>query len=327
MISYYVHSSNMAARGDNNFMIYVYMGEEGEVIPQRATHIFVHESVTVIRARAFYARFNIVEVICHEAVEKIERSAFHRCLSLRRVIMTGVTIVEGGAFHRCDALTDVECGKLEIIKHGAFFGRNSLRSINLPSARIIEMSAFGECTALMDATFGNKLERIEEYAFCNCPSLERITIPLRDGLIAADNTFQGCENLNRVNLVEGELHETIAALHIEDWRKDMNKEIDSINQVLPNVYAGYYEYDENDDYDDVEVDIEGEKAQTILVWIGSLLEKILDYKAEHRRLLDENVAPILQRFVPQDIVMNSILPFLELPSNSFEVGDLTLEGR
>jgi len=37
----------------------------------------------------------------------------------------------------------------------------------------------------------------------------------------------------------------------------------------------------------------GEKARTIRVWIGSLLGKIMNYKAEHRRLSDEDVVPIL----------------------------------
>ena len=91
----------------------------------------------------------------------------------------------------------------------------------------------------------------------------------------------------------------------------MNKEIHSINQILPTADAGYYDEDE-DEY------IHGEKALTIRAWISSLLGKIIDYKAEHQRVLEEDVVPTLQRFLPQDIVMNNVLPFLELPSNSFE---------
>ncbi len=79
-------------------MRYVYRGEEGEVIPQRATHIFVHESVAVIRARTFEDHPNIVEVICHEDVDIIEDNAFACCYSLRRVIMPGVTFAAMWAF-------------------------------------------------------------------------------------------------------------------------------------------------------------------------------------------------------------------------------------
>ncbi len=87
----------MSARGDNNFMRYVYMGEEDEVIPRGATHIIVHEDVTVIRRLAFFRHPNIVEVICHDKVEKIENRAFAFCHSLIRDIMPGVKIVEYSA--------------------------------------------------------------------------------------------------------------------------------------------------------------------------------------------------------------------------------------
>ncbi len=91
----------MAERGDNNFTRYIYRGEEGEIIPRDATHIFVDKSVTVILRRAFQWHRNIIEVICHDNVEKIERYAFCGCTSLRRLIMPGVKIVEEAAFDGC----------------------------------------------------------------------------------------------------------------------------------------------------------------------------------------------------------------------------------
>ncbi len=287
---------------------YIYSGEEGEVIPDNATHVFV--VAKIILRSAFLHHPNIVEMVCHKNVEKIERAAFSGCPRLRRVIMPGVKIVEKEAFYCCGALTDADCDKLEIIKEGAFCGCTSLSSINLQSARIVKEGAFCDCPALTDAEFGNELERIDESAFGRCISLERITIPLKNGLITHDNTFQGCEKLKHVDLVEGEwgLQGTVAALHLGAWRNDMYKEMNSINQNLPTADAGCY--------DD---DVDGEKAIAIRAWISSLLDKITDYKAEHRRLLEEDVAPTLKRFVPQDIVMNSVLLFLNLPPNSFDV--------
>ncbi len=302
------YSSVMAARGDNNFMRYVYRGEEDEVIPFGATHITVHKSVTVIRAEAFQYHRNIVEVVYHEDFEKIERHTFWGCPRLRRVIMPGVKIVGDGAFDGCTALMDVICDKLEIIGDGAFVCCESLRSLNLPSARIISGVAFLHCVALTEARFSSKLERIEGSAF-SCCSLERITIPLKDGLIMHDDTFQRCENLKQVDLVDGELHETMAALQLEEWRNDMYEEIDAINQTLPTAYAG----DEwNDDNDDV-----GELAVAIRLWMRSLLGKIIGYKAEHQRVMDEAVVPTLQHALSQDIVSHYVLPFLELPSYTF----------
>jgi len=118
-----------------------------------------------------------------ENVEKIESHAFCGCLCLKRVIMPGVAIVERGAFHVCEALTDVECGKLEIIEARAFDSCKSLKSINLQSAMIVEEEAFCCCMALTDLKFGSMLERMGLGAFTNCTSLERITIPLKDGMI------------------------------------------------------------------------------------------------------------------------------------------------
>ena len=77
---------------------YVYRGEEDEIIPWEATHITMDEGVTFVRAQAFRGHRNIVEVICHDKVEKIEADAFRYCSSLRRVIMPNVKVVEEGAF-------------------------------------------------------------------------------------------------------------------------------------------------------------------------------------------------------------------------------------
>ncbi len=94
----------------------------------------------------------------------------------------------------------------------------------------------------------------------------------------------------------------------------MNEEIDSINQILPTVAAAHYNNDEQE-Y------VEGEKAMATRAWIESILRQLGHYEAEHRRLLDEDVVPTLQQVLPQDIVMNSVLPFLYLPPFTFEVGD------
>jgi len=192
----------------------------------------------------------------------------------------------------------------------AFPHCTSLRSIDLPSAKIVKYSAFYCCEALADITFGSKLERIEDEAFALCTSLRNITIPLKDGMITRDNIFRGCENLNHVDLVGG-IHETIAALQLEEWRNDMNEEIDSINQILPTTPAG-------GDADDGDV---GRKAMVMRTWIRSVLRKIIHYQAEHQRYLNEEIATALPPALPRDIVMNNVLPFLELPSHTFELVD------
>ena len=303
----------MAAEGGDIIVRFIYTGAEGERIPDGVTHVTVAGDCTFVLAEAFYRHRNIVEVICHKDVEKIETCAFFNCLHLRRVIMPGVKIVGASAFWRCEALTDVEFGKLEIIGARAFNRCKSLRSINLPLARIVEREAFDECTDLTYVKFGSKLERCDEGVFRNRFSLERITIPLKDGLFTHDNIyiFQGCEQLKHVDLVEGaELHETIAALYLEEWRNDMSDEIDSINQILPDTNSGECDvFNEGD---------EGGKSRAIQRWIRSVLFKIGHYKAEHQRALDEAASTLELLPLSRDIVMNDMLPFLELPSHTFE---------
>eukprot|EP00574_Skeletonema_japonicum_P005596 CAMPEP_0201728012 /NCGR_PEP_ID=MMETSP0593-20130828/14489_1 /ASSEMBLY_ACC=CAM_ASM_000672 /TAXON_ID=267983 /ORGANISM="Skeletonema japonicum, Strain CCMP2506" /LENGTH=119 /DNA_ID=CAMNT_0048219993 /DNA_START=34 /DNA_END=393 /DNA_ORIENTATION=- len=119
----------MAAVGGNIIVRFTYTGEED--IPDNVTHVTVI-NVRVVRSMAFSQHPSIVEVICHEEVEKIEEYAFTWCPCLKRLIMPGVKTVEQDAFHGCEALTDVECDKLEIIEEEAFSYCRSLRSINLP---------------------------------------------------------------------------------------------------------------------------------------------------------------------------------------------------
>eukprot|EP00984_Skeletonema_dohrnii_P026927 scaffold16330_cov88-Skeletonema_dohrnii-CCMP3373.AAC.5 len=294
----------MAAEGDN-IITYIYRGGRGEVIPRDATHITVDKSVTVICARAFYDNPNIVEAIFHIDVERVEEYAFAECSSLRRVIMPGVEVVEESAFDFCVNLTDVECGKLEIIKGCAFGSCITLRSINLPSAKIVQRWAFSDWKEFSGRHY--------DFSFDGCvPGLERITIPLKDGLIAWES-FIGCYNLKHVDLLQGAVHETIAALQLEEWRNDMNEEIDSINQILPHA--------DGEGWFGTTYCVEGENTRAIRTWIRSVLRKIIHYKTEHQRLLDEEAGTALQLVLPQDIVMNNVLPFLRLPSYTFEVGE------
>eukprot|EP00984_Skeletonema_dohrnii_P034010 scaffold32626_cov72-Skeletonema_dohrnii-CCMP3373.AAC.1 len=239
---------------------HIYYGRDGEVIPPGVTRVRIHESVTAIPARAFDGNIDIEEVECHVDVKTVEERAFAGCPSLRRVRMPGVEVVFHCAFAECEALADVECGKLERIGFDAFCC-TSLGSIDLPSAKIVEEDAFSGCTALTNINFGKKLESIGGLA--RCTSLERITIPLKDGIITNDSIFQGCEKLTHVDLVEGAvLSDTIDTLLLEDWRNDMNREMLSINQILSYTPAGNRR--------DV-----GGKAQAVRMWIRSVLRTIV----------------------------------------------------
>ena len=264
-------------------------------IPQHVSHVIIDRALKSVPANAFWAHPNIQEVICHDGVLKIGKYAFYKCPSLRRVIMPSVKRVEDSAFNQCRALSYIECGKLEIIEDWAFEYCRSLSSIDLSSIKILGMAAL-RCTNLISASFGNELESIGPGAFNFCRSLERITLPLKDGMITADDAFRACDTLESVDLVDGAvLDESIASFLLEEWRNDMNEEIDTINQILRNTSSG--------DIHEV-----GGKAQTVRAWIKSVHRKYTHYKALHERYL--NMAAALEPALPNDIVLNNVLPFL-----------------
>ena len=53
----------------------------------------------------------------------------------------------------------------------------------------------------------------------------------------------------------------------------------------------------------------------------SVLRKIVDYKQQHCIMLTEATTTLVEELalLPQDIVINNVLPFLKLPSFTFEV--------
>ena len=149
----------------NNQTLYIYRGEEGEAVPDDATHVLVALSVRVILSGAFRWHQNIVEVDCRNA-EIIEEQAFRGCPSLRRVNMRGVTIVERWAFNSCKALTNVKFG-------------DKLESVGC---------AFISCTSLERITLPLKYDMIDD----------------DDDDDDYKDVFKGCDNLRHVDLLGGE---------------------------------------------------------------------------------------------------------------------------
>ena len=280
-----------------------------EDIPRDLTHVSFDASITVVPS-AFDDLQCIKELYCHEGVYRIEVAAFETS-SIERAIMPGVEILEVGVFSHCEDLKYVDCDKLKIIKDCAFECCPSIHSINLPSAEVVGEGAFADLHSMTDAKFGNKLISFGDRAFLNCKSMEHITIPLKNGLIPHDNTFRLCSKLNRVDLVDGAiLKKTTNALLMEEWKNDMYNEIDSINQILPNTFAGVWE----------NPDDAGGKALAIRMWIAHVLHKIIYYKEKHSQVLKETAAT-LQSSLPHDIVQKNVLPFLELPAYTFDGED------
>jgi hypothetical protein len=95
--------------------------------------------------------------------------------------------------------------------------------------------------------------------------------------------------------------------------EEYNERSDSSkNHILPDAPAGDFKE-------------EGDKATEINLWITTVLDQIACYKAKHRRILKE-AASGLQYALPNDIIMNSVLSFLELPHQMSIEEDAEEEG-
>jgi hypothetical protein len=262
----------MADGRDDN--IFVYLGGEQEV-PRNVTHVIIDRSVKIIPEWAFYLRQLLVSVETHDGIEKIGGNAFDGCRCLRGIKLPGVKIIEVEAFMDCTALTDVAFGdELETIGQSAFLGCPIGNIIKIPTVRTIQNKAFSYCKQLMGVELSD-VESIGHYALANCPSLQRIAIPLKDNIFPLHphhqrcTQFHCCENLTAVDLVGVErISKTNSSLLLKSWRNEMNQEIDRINQVLPDTPPL-------------------EKADAIQEWIRSVINRIKRYKAEHNRLLKE----------------------------------------
>jgi len=218
-----------------------------------------------------------MQVETHDGIRRVDKYAFHKCKSLRRINLRSAVEIGVMAFYECENLKVAEFGdKLEIIELGAFYECSSPKYLKLPSITTIETAAFWMCSALTDIEFSERLETIGGRAFRSCECLQRIAIPLKRNLfplfVRHDHNqiygqFDGCDQLKTIDLVGG-IHKTVASLHMGSWSTEMQEEINRINQVLPT--------------------ISGElKSEAIRQWMDSVLDKMDHYKAEHHRYVKE----------------------------------------
>ena len=258
----------MEAALDDDDDIFVYMGGNQQV-PDGVRRARIHKSVKTVRRRAFYFRHKLISVEFHDGVEIVEEEAFYGCWYLKGPIkLLGVKIVKKFAFCFCFGLTDVEFGdKLETIEQQAFERCMALKNIRIPSVKTVGGKAFTCCYVLSDVEFGEELRTLQRWAFHGCPKLKRVALPLKDNMIGDDNIFYDCPKLRTVDIVGG-IHKTVASLHMESWRKEMNNEINRINQILPPT-------------------ITLRKTGAIQRWMRRVISRLDHYKDEHQQMLKE----------------------------------------
>ena len=260
--------------GDGDIFVY-----RGGRAPEHVTHVLIDESIDEIGDNAFNGCKRLVQVDTHDGITKVGERAFRLCKSLRRINLKSVVEIEEWAFFKCVNLESVEFGdNLETIGESAFYHCTSLQHLKLPSIITIATHAFFNCIRMTDIDLSGRLETIRKRAFSSCERLRRVVIPLKrdlferedDEQVRLGNTqFICCAQLKAVDLV-GEIHKTVASLHMESWRAEMTAEINRINQVLPNTAVN-------------------KKTDEIQQWMEAVMDKMDHYKAEHYRYVKEGI--------------------------------------
>lgn len=123
---------------------------------------------------------------------------FANCTSLEEITLYGDRIPEG-AFTGCTSLKKVNAPRLCVVKSSAFSGCKNLTNIsfaNIEQQSEIGIKAFSDCEKLTNIYLGT-VTKIEDSAFENCTSLEKLVFPSRLNSIY-NYAFDGCENLTDV---------------------------------------------------------------------------------------------------------------------------------
>ena len=160
------------------------IGKNAFTMQSQLTSVTLSNGVSNIGERAFYFCQKLTTITLPNSVEAINKEAFANCTSLPRITIPGsVKNIGESAFVGCP-LTEVAFSEgIESIDTEAFYGA-PIENLILPdSLKIIGESAFRSRSwesggVLKSVTFGNGLERIEDYAFTDQFKLvEPIIIP------------------------------------------------------------------------------------------------------------------------------------------------------
>ena len=151
---------------------------------ENLTKILIEGDVHTIGAEAFEGCDNLKEISISGGVDYLEANAFKDNESLEKLTITGhLNTIGESAFEGCTGLTDIYFVDIHVLKNRAFWGCESLQSVEFSDSV--------------------KIEKIEEYTFMQCTSLESITIPSSVNLIER-NAFEKCTGMTSIEFLPSE---------------------------------------------------------------------------------------------------------------------------
>ena len=127
-----------------------------------------------------YVANSLKSVKFGSGLKTIGQYAFYENQKLETIEFTGnsLTSIENNAFHDCLALKEVNLtGNNAVIGSCAFYNDKALTSVTLGSGvKTVKDNAFRFCSAMKEVTIGNDVETIEYSAFHNATSLDKLVL-------------------------------------------------------------------------------------------------------------------------------------------------------
>lgn len=177
---------------------------DGELLER----LVIPDEVTSIREYAFNCGKEIREIVFHENVKTIGRSAFLGCENLeltRDKLPNYLQTIGAYAFAKCKKISKVGIpSSVTEIGEAAFAMCSGMtQCIFAQDIQIEKISRkmFQDCTSLEKITVPDGATIIEDCAFLNCEKLERITIPATV-ITISDGAFNYCSNLEEVEFTK-----------------------------------------------------------------------------------------------------------------------------
>ena len=157
----------------------------------------IPDGITAIGYGAFANCTLLTNIVIPDSVTAIEDLAFSNTSITEITLPDGVTVIKYGLFKECENLLSVNLGKFVSNIEVSVFYLSGIKKIIIPdSVTEIEMCAFEKCYYLSEVDLGAGVKSISTWAFGDCDSLKRITIPASMEII--DGAFYNCDNLEMV---------------------------------------------------------------------------------------------------------------------------------
>ena len=145
--------------------------------------VILPRSVTSIGTGAFQGCTNLASVTIPDSVLSMGNNVFETCTSLTRITMPdSITEIGNRVFAECTALRDVKLsGELKTIGYGVFYNCTALTGITIPktlqSATSFSPGTFEGCSNLTGITLEEGIEKVPNYLFHSCKTIQTIKIP------------------------------------------------------------------------------------------------------------------------------------------------------